>query len=205
MFVVWLNLDVGFDVCFFDGLDAYTKTWLQLAFPAYVISLVVMVIKISEHSPTFTRLIGPGKRDPVATLATLTLLSYAKLLSTTIAILSFAVLHYPDGSVVVVWLPDGSVQFFRGKHIALVIAACLITLIGVPYTFLLFFWQWLIRAPNRKCFKWTNDTSFNAIITTYHAPYNYKHRYWTGLLLLVRIVLYITQHLLSLAILKFHF
>ena len=33
VFVAWLNLDVGFDVCFIDGLDAYTKTWLQLAFP----------------------------------------------------------------------------------------------------------------------------------------------------------------------------
>ena len=26
----------------------------------------------------------------------------------------------------------------------------------------------------------------------YHAPYNYKYRYWTGLLLIVRVVLYIT-------------
>ena len=89
--VAWLNLDIGFDVCFIDGLDAYTKTWLQLAFPAYIISLVILVIKISEYSPRFTRLIGPGKRDTVATLATLVLLSYAKLLSTTIAVLSFAV------------------------------------------------------------------------------------------------------------------
>ena len=58
--VAWLNLDIGFDVCLFDGLDAYIKTWLQLTFPAYIITLVVVVIKISEHSPRFTRLIGPG-------------------------------------------------------------------------------------------------------------------------------------------------
>ena len=36
VFVAWLNLDIGIDVCFFDGLDAYTKTWLQLAFPVYI-------------------------------------------------------------------------------------------------------------------------------------------------------------------------
>ena len=29
VFVAWLNLDIGVDVCFFDGLDAYTKSWLQ--------------------------------------------------------------------------------------------------------------------------------------------------------------------------------
>ena len=88
VFLAWLNLDIGFDVCFFNGLDTYTKTWLQLAFPAYIIFLVVMVIKVSDHSPRFTRFIMQGRRDPVATLATLTLLSYSKLLSTTIAVLS---------------------------------------------------------------------------------------------------------------------
>ena len=96
VFVAWLNLDIGIDVCFIDGLDAYTKTWLQLAFPVYIISLVIIVIIVSEYSPQFAALIG--KRDPIATLATLILLSYAKLLSLTITALSFSVLEYPDGS-----------------------------------------------------------------------------------------------------------
>ena len=39
VFVAWLNLDIGIDVCFIDGLDAYTKTWLQLAFPVYTLFL----------------------------------------------------------------------------------------------------------------------------------------------------------------------
>ena len=81
IFLAWLNLDIGVDVCFFDGLDAYTKTWLQLAFPAYIICLVIFTIVISEHSPRFTRVIG--RKDPVGTLATLILLSYTKLLSVT--------------------------------------------------------------------------------------------------------------------------
>ena len=32
----------------------------------------------------------------------------------------------------------------------------------------------------------------DAFISVYHVPYNSKYRYWTGLLLLVRVVLYIT-------------
>ena len=51
VFVAWLNLDIGVDVCFFDDLDAYTKTWLQLAFPLYIISLVIIVIIVNEYSP----------------------------------------------------------------------------------------------------------------------------------------------------------
>ena len=39
VFISWLNLEIGFDVCFYKGMDAYTKTWLQLAFPAYIIFL----------------------------------------------------------------------------------------------------------------------------------------------------------------------
>ena len=188
--VAWLNLDIGIDVCFFDGLDTYTKTWLQLAFPVYIISLVIIVIIVSEYSPRFAGLIG--KRDPIATLATLILLSYAKLLSVIITALSFAVLDYPDGSRETVWLPDGNVPYFRGKHVVLVLVALLIILVGVPYTILLFLWQWLVRAPEWKVFKWTRNTKLNAFISVHHAPYNSKYRYWTGLLLLVRVVLYIT-------------
>ena len=182
LFVAWLNLDIGFDVCFIHELDAYAKTWLQLAFPTYIITLVVLVIFISEHSPRFTRLIG--RRDPVATLATLILLSYSRLLSMTIVVLSFAILDYPDGPHVV-WLLDGNVKYLQGKHIGLFTAAILIILLGVPYTFLLFLWQWCIRTPHWKIFGWIRNTRLNTFITTYHAPYSLKHRYWTGLLLLV--------------------
>ena len=83
-------------------------------------------------------------------------------------------------------------KYFHGKHIPLVIMAIFIILIGVPYTILLFFWQWLVRAPRWKVFKWTSNPKLNAFITTYHTPYNSKYRYWTGLLLIVRVVLYIT-------------
>ena len=190
VFVAWLNLDIGIDVCFIDGLDAYTKVWLQLIFPAYIISLVILVIIVSEFSPRFSTMIG--KRDPIATLATLFLLSYAKLLSVTITALSFGNLDYPDGSQEVVWLPDGDVKYFQGKHIPLFLVAMLIITIALPYTFLLFLWQWIVRAPRWKLFKWTRNTKLNAFVSTYHVPYNKKYRYWTGLLLLVRVVLYIT-------------
>ena len=78
------------------SLTPYVKTWLQLAFPVYIISLVVIIIIVSEYSPRFAALIG--RKDPIATLATLILLSYAKLLSLTITALSSADINYPDGT-----------------------------------------------------------------------------------------------------------
>ena len=35
IFISWLNLDFGIETCFFVGLNAYWKTWLQFLFPFY--------------------------------------------------------------------------------------------------------------------------------------------------------------------------
>ena len=79
VFIAWLNLDFGIDSCFYDGLDAYTKTWLQFVFPLYLWLLVGVMIVISRFSDSFARLLG---KNPVSVLATLILLSYAKILRT---------------------------------------------------------------------------------------------------------------------------
>ena len=36
IFIAWMNLDLGVETCFYDGLTAYAETWLQFAFPIYV-------------------------------------------------------------------------------------------------------------------------------------------------------------------------
>ena len=193
VFIAWLNLEVGIDTCFFEQMDTYWKMLLQLAFPTYIIFLVVMIILISERSTKFARLIG--RKNPVATLDTLILLSYAKLLQTIIDIFSFAILKYPGGRQDVVWLPDGTVSFFTGKHIVLFLIAVLVLLAGVAYTALLFSWQWLIYYQNKKLLKWVKYHRFYLFLEPYHAPYVRKHRYWTGLLLILRVVLYIASAL----------
>ena len=187
--VSWLNLELGIDTCYFPGMDTYIKTWLQLAFPAYVILLVVSVIIISSYSIRFSNLIG--KKDPVATLATLILLSYAKLLEICFKSLSVGILEYPDGSSEMLWLPDATVKYLSGKHIPLFIAAVFILLVGLFYTALLFSWQWLLYLPGWRIFRWSRNPKIQTFIETYHTPYTPKHRYWTGLLLIARIILYL--------------
>ena len=115
-----------------DRLDIYWKTWLQLFFPLYLLALVIAVIIISQQSTRFSTLIG--KRNPVATLATIILLSYTRLLQSIIASLSFTVLHYPGNRQVHVWLPDAKVRYLHGKHIPLFIVAVAILLAGIVYT-----------------------------------------------------------------------
>ena len=186
--ISWLNLELGFDVCLFEGMDKYAKTWLQLAFPMYVIFLVGAIIFTSQHSTKFAQFVG--MKNPVATLATLILLSYAKLLQTVITALSFATLEYPDGSRKTVWLPDATVQYFYGKHSALFLVAIMILFVGMLFTTLLLFWQWILRFPDVRCFRFIRHHKLQLFMDTYNAPYNLDHRYWTGLLLLVRVILY---------------
>ena len=61
--------------------------YMKLAFPAYFICLVVLVIIISSYTFKFSNLVG--KKNPVACLATLVLLSYAKLLDISFYPLAF--------------------------------------------------------------------------------------------------------------------
>ena len=183
VFIAWLNLDIGFDTCFINEMDTYIKTWLQLAFPLYIIVLVLLIIWISLCSLRFSKLIG--KKNPVATLATLILLSYAKLLQVMIASFSFVNLIFPNGQRELMWLHDPNVQYKSGKLIMLVIVAIFILVLGVIYTALLFCWQWLLSLSRMKMFAWTKNQKLHSFIEMYHTPYTAKHRYWTGLFLIV--------------------
>ena len=189
MFIEWLNLQLGIKRCHFNGMNAYSKAWIQLTFPTYMFLLVILVIFISRRSSLFTRLIARG--NPVAVLATAILLSYTSILRNVIDIFSFAILRYPDGSRHVVWLPDASITYLKGKHVVLFLAAIIIVAIGIAYTALLFSWQWLLRAPQIKAFTLIRDTRLNSFMDAYLAPHTLKSRYWTGLLLFIRVVIFI--------------
>ena len=185
VFISWLNLDLGIETCFYDGMDSYGKFLLQLAFPTYVFVLIGTIIALCEVSKKFATLLS--NRNPVAALCTLILLSYSKLIRTIITALQFTYLDYPDGPREIVWLYDANVPYFTVSHIPRFIAAFIIIILGAIYTILLLFGQWFPRCSNRKIMKWTKNTKYNAFIDAYHAPFTPKHRYWFGLLLFAQI------------------
>lgn len=107
---------------------------------------------------------------------------------------SFAILKYPNGSREVVWRTDATVSYLQGKHILLFLIVLLIFLASVAYTTLLFSWQWLLRYQNNKILrKLVGCHRLYMFLEPYHAPYIFHHRYWTGLLLFIRAILYIVS------------
>ena len=184
--IAWLNLDFGIETCFFNGMDAYSKTWLQFGFPFYIWVLVGLMILVSHFSRRFANLLG---NNPVSVLATLVLLSYTKILRTLITAFYVTYLEYPTYNRSV-WLYDANVDYLSGKHIPLFIVAVLVFLfLFLPYTLLLLFGQWLPVVSHLKFFSWVNSARLKAFMDSYHAPYKAKHRYWPGLLLVLRFVL----------------
>ena len=179
-FIAWLNLDLGIETCFYDGLTAYTKTWLQLLFPLYVWLMMAAIIMSSHYSSRAGRMFG---NNAVQVLATLFLLSYAKLLRVTITIFQPTHLVIPGVFNRLVWHYDGNIIYLQGKHIPLFIVALLFLIfLFTPYTLILFGIQWLQLLSHYKLFFWVNK--FKRLLDAYTGPYRDKHRYWTGLLLL---------------------
>ena len=199
-FISWLNLDFGFTVCFYKGMDTYTYTWMQFLFPFYIWALIGVIIVVSRYSVWMTKRVGS---NPIAVLATLILLSYTKLLRTVISVFYFAVIQLPNSQTLTVWLYDGNVHFLHSKHLALfVFALFFFALVFIPYNLLLVFGPWLRRVSGVKdneskvmatmkkaLLGWYEDFRIKMLFDAYTIPYNEGYHYWTGVLLMLRCVL----------------
>ena len=185
-FQAWINLDFGFDVCFFDGLDTYQATWMQFIFPLYIWVLILIVIFSSRFSMNVSRLIG---ENAVSVLATLFLLSYTKLLLTIISVFSYITLSLDNGKRShPLWVPDANIKYLSDKHIPLFIVGVLMTLFYIiPFTLLIAFGPILQAKSEYRIFKWINK--IKPFLDAFYGPYTDKYRYWPGLLLITRVIL----------------
>ena len=131
----WLYLDFGIETCFYGGMDAYSKTWLQFVFPVYVWMVVGLIILISHFSQRFANLLG---NNPVSVLATLTLLSYAKVLCTFITAVSFIDIEYHAVPSVALTIKTITIELSDecGKHVPNM-AMLVFFFLFLPYTILL--------------------------------------------------------------------
>ena len=193
VFLAWINLDFGIETCFVKGLTAYWKTWLQFLFPLYIWSIAGGIIFVAHRSKRMTKVFGNNSVD---VLATLFLLSYAKLLRTVIAVLYSTNLYvYKDNGeqvkslTTVVWALDGNLLYGRVPHIFLLLVVVLIVIpfLWAPYTFCLLFIQSLRRHSGYRCFQWINR--WKPFFDAYVGPLNPSNHHWVGLLLFVRFIL----------------
>lgn len=183
-FISLLNMGVGTESCFYDGMSTYTLSWILFIFPFYIWLLSAIIIGVSHYSSRISRWFGG---NAVQVLATLFLLSYARLLAITVgtSAFSFSTLLSVDGPVQRVWFIDGNIPYFGKKHAPLFAATMLVlVLVCIPYAASLTLVQWLQRYSHKRVLRWM--LKLKPFIDAHTGPYKDKHRYWPGFLLLVR-------------------
>ena len=191
VFIAWLNLDLGIETCFFNGLTAYGKTWLQFVIPLYIWSIAGLIIILAKYSDRVAKVMG---NNSVPVLATLFLLSYAKLFRTIISALSFTKLSTTHGSKAV-WSADSNLDYLGPEHAPLfVVAIATLLFLWLPYTLLLFLGQWLHRCNCRLITRMM--MKIKPFLDAHYGPLNGNHRYWFGALLLVRAVILLISALI---------
>ena len=181
LFIAWFNLDLGIETCFYDGLTAYTRTWLQFVFPVYMWSIAVGIILLAKYSKRVALMSG---NNGVPVISTLFLLSYAKLFKTIISAVSYTTLYTADGPEYV-WSLDGNIRYLGSKHAPLFcVAVATLIFLWLPYTLLLLLGRHLFIL---KC----SSIVLRAkpFLDANYAPFHHRHQYWMGFTLVIKAII----------------
>ena len=173
------NLDLGIEVCFYDGMTAYAATWLRLIFPIYVLLIVVTLAFISRYFQVIEKI---TRKRVIPVIATLYLLSYNKLMLVTFrGLLSYTKIYYllmKDAKFY--WSLDTSVPLF-GVEFLLLFIFCLILflLVILPTNVLLISGKIVYRFKIIVIY-------LKPFLDAYQAPFKENCRYLLGLELFLR-------------------
>ena len=181
LFVSWVNLDLGIETCFYDGMDGYAKIILQVFFPLYLMVIATIIIVLSRYSSLILRLTY-SRSLPV--LATLFLLSYTSILRTVLTVLfSYSTItELPSGHQQLVWSIDASVPLFGAKFMILFITCLVLFLLLIPFNVIVGFARCLSRFATINRFK--------PLLDAFQGPFKDKCYYWIGLGIVLRSVFF---------------
>ena len=181
VFISFINLDLGIETCYYNGMDSYSKTWLQLLFPFYLIIIAVSIIVASRYS---TRILRLTYTRSLPVLATLFLLSYTGVLRTVLTVLfSYSTMtHLPSGHKQIVWSIDASVQLFGLKFTILFITCLALFLLLIPFNITLLFTRHLLRF--RMVYR------FKPLLDAFQGAYKNRYHYWVAIHLTMRSLLF---------------
>ena len=166
-FISLLNLNLGFPLCFYNGMTELWKAGLSLVFPLYLLAIVAVVILLSHSSVRLSNKIADFS---VQVLVTIVHLSFTKLLLAVINVFTPAKI-YTANTTYNVWYWDGSVAYGVGSHRILMIITLLVVIpLLLPYVLLLIFTRPIRRTKINKYVR--------PLLEAIHAPYKEGKEYW---------------------------
>ena len=192
LFISLVNLDLGFEMCFYQEMSELAKTGLQFVFPLYLWFLMLIIIMVEKR---YIRR-GKSSHSAVPVLVTLIFLSYSKLLRTTINVFTSVTVYYSETESdfnkqehFLAWQPDPNVQYLSGAHILLFLVALAFTVFFIlPLAFVLTFPSIVLRSKRLSYFFPLLDCIF--------APYKNHCRSWFGMRTIVLIYYSVMESIL---------
>ena len=187
IFVSWFNLDFGFESCFYNGMDATAKAWLQFVFPLYLWIMIIIIYLVSKQSTKFVRLMG---RNCHSVILTLLHLSFFKLYRATIAVLLYTNIQNDSGEHFKVWRYDGNIKYLSKAHTPLFAFASIVLMFFIiPYISIIIFTPLIVRKGYQiRCVNfWRLKPFFDA----YTGLYKDRAMFWNGLTAVIFTILVI--------------
>ena len=177
VFVSFVNLDLGIETCFYNGMDSYAKIWLQLFFPFYLIIIAISIIIASRYSSRILRLTFTRSLPVLATLFLLSYNGVLRMVSTVLFSYS-TITHLPSNRQQMVWSIDASVPLFGLKFTVLFITCLVLFLLLIPFNITLLFTRYLsqFRTINR----------FKPLIDAFQGSYKDKFYNWPAVHIILR-------------------
>lgn len=191
VFISLLNLELGFPICFYNGMSAIEAAYLSFTVPIYLWLTLLVIIFLSRH---FQFVSNITSRSAVPVMATLIHLSFSKVLRLVVDCLLYMKLElevkHDDGNITyesrTVWYFDGNVDYFSTKHSFLFFMAIFFLLFFlIPYTVFLTGIKFFLR------YRLTNRNRIRPFVDAFCAPYKDKYRFWFGTRLWLLICSYI--------------
>ena len=166
-----INLELGFPLCFYNGMTQLVSTFLQFLFPVYIWIITVAIIYLSRYSIRLSRITG---KRAVPVLVTLVYLSYSKIVTCIVNTLTVATIETVDGQKYLVWYLNGSLMYGHWPHIIpIILSLVMLILFVIPVTLL------STLAPFLGCIRLINR--YMPLTDAVFAPYKNKWRFWFGL------------------------
>ena len=183
LYISLINLDLGFEICFYREMSQTAKIGLQFVFPIYLWLLMFIIIMVGKYYIRSRK----STHSAVPVLGTLILLSYSKLLRATISVFSFVTVYYSTKEngfsklqTFLAWQPDPGTRYLEGTHIVLfLVALAFMMLFILPLAFGLTFPKVVLRSKKLSY--------FFPILDCVYAPYKNQYRYWFGVRLIILI------------------
>ena len=188
-FIALINFSLGFNLCFYNGMDGYLYTWFLYGYMFYFFIIQGAIIYLCRRYVLFTRLFG---KNIVKVLATLVFLLYSPLTEAIMQTIQCTNLHIfePNGTKNrLVWHYDGNIQCFGVKHMPLFIVSMLCAGVLCWFMLSLLFVQCLQRRSSFCCFRWIEK--LRPLFEAFTGPCRDHYRFWPGFLMLMRTGMYL--------------